>query len=128
MRDPALEEVVALRAATRAIVETPGLTGRQKLLAILELRDRADRADLLEWARQVIWTEARAFLGKPPDPPPRGPGDPVERACRSLVAKGLIRCPSCARPLPTKIEFARWDRLRRRMVEEAERRELGRSG
>ncbi len=130
MTEP-VEEIRALRRAARGAVRRPDLTNHERLRAIVELAERA-RASDWPWAAQTaVWEEIRDFLTeltgeewmRRPSDYPEVPGDPVERACRALAARGLDRCPECRRPLPGEQELERWTDLRRASVDEAMQRE-----
>ncbi len=118
----ALEELEAFRGAARMIVRAPDLDVKGKCLALLRLRDRAQGCAMPAWVEAAIFGEAAEFLGVAPVPP-EVPGDPVELSARSLRARGYETCPTCARRLHDESDFARWRAIRRREVEEAERRE-----
>jgi hypothetical protein len=118
----ALDEVVALRAATRAVVRDEGRPLRDRLVALVDLAGIARRAQLPGWAEAVVAKESAEFLELTPPQASLSP-DPVEIVCRQLLNKGLIRCPSCARPLPSETELERWRDLRSLAIEEHQRQE-----
>ena len=120
---PEIEEVQRYRRAARRIVRDRDTAKRDRLLALVRLAEKA-RAEgaLPEWCQRAIWEEAAEFVEGRSRPAPLSP-DPVERACRILLRKGLVRCPTCQRPLPDETTLDRWRAERLAALYEAHIRE-----
>jgi hypothetical protein len=118
-----LDAIRAYRQAARTIARDESL-GANRYLALVRLIDRAQAEIGDEWTRvavrRVVWAESWELLtsGKTPAAP-SSTADPVTRACHGLRAEGFERCPSCRRVLPSPDTLSRWERLNRRMLEEA---------
>lgn len=93
------------------------------MVALVKLVEKARAESALpDWCQRAIWEEAAGFIEGKPKPIPLTP-DPVERACRVLLAKRLIRCPTCQRPLPDEATLDRWRAERLALLHEAYIRE-----
>lgn len=105
---PELEEVQTYRRAARSIVRDKKKGKRDRLVALVKLVEKA-RAEtaLPDWCQRAIWEESARFIEGRANPVPLT-SDPVEGACRRLLAKQLIRCPTCQRPLPDEATLDRW--------------------
>jgi hypothetical protein len=118
--DGVLAQIREFRRAARLIVRAEHGTIRQKLVALVNLAERARRSAAGDLALEAVAVESLGFVrGQPREVPPTS--DPVEAACRRLLSQGLIRCPTCRRSLPDERELDRWQRLRLEAIEEARR-------
>lgn len=105
---PEIEEVQGYRRAARRIVRDRHRATRDRLIALVKLAEKARAESALpDWCQRAIWEESAEFLEGRSRPVPLA-ADPVERACRLLLSKGLLRCPTCERPLPDEATLDRW--------------------
>lgn len=105
---PEVEEVQTYRRAARTLVRDHRKARSDRLLALVKLVEKARaEASLPDWCQQAIWEESADFIQGRRRAIPQT-SDPVEAACRSLLAKQLIRCPTCQRPLPDEATLDRW--------------------
>jgi hypothetical protein len=126
---PELEKLQQLRRLARRIDRHPWPDPQKGLLALMQLLDWGlnDGGLPREWVRLVIWEEGQGLLSGRPGPrdEPVLRGDAVEQALRRLLARGLISCPTCHRPVPSEDTLDRWrdtrlaDLARARQREEA---------
>lgn len=120
---PEVEEVQTYRRAARSVVRDKWKGKRDRLVALIKLVEKARAESALpDWCQRAIWEEAAAFIEGRRNPIPLTP-DPVERACRVLLAKQLVRCPTCQRPLPDESTLDRWRSERLALLREAYVRE-----
>jgi hypothetical protein len=104
----ALEVLSAYREAARELSRDESL-GSRRFALIVALVDRARRdhgqdAWLMLGIRRVIASEARELLvdGRTPTAPAATPTiDPVTRALQALRRRGLDRCTTCLRAIPS---------------------------
>lgn len=104
--DELLARIRRYREAARTTVRTPGVSDRDRCLALLQLADMArDEEDptIRTWAERATWEEAKGFLGLDDAAPPL-PSTSFERKVRTLRHEGLVRCDRCGHDLPTDEE------------------------
>lgn len=120
---PEVEEVLAYRRAARSIVRDRRKARADRLVALVRLTEKARaEAALPDWCQRAVWEEAAGFIEGKTRPLPLSP-DPVEQACRALLAKRLVRCPTCQRPLPAEETLDRWRSERLAALREVHLRE-----
>lgn len=108
-------------AARRLLRSDLTIEGRQTALMRLNRRAKGEAiADLIVGAivAEVVWSIERDDVNTL-----RSAGDRMERAHRSLRARGYARCPECECELSRELDWSRWHATRQGASAEYEARE-----
>lgn len=111
--DRILEAAARFKIAARQIVDDPELDFRGRCLRLLDLSREAPQQMPVGFADAVVWREVRHLFA------PAGVPRTLIEACRALLRRGLVDCPTCKRPLPRHDELDRWLRLELTMMKRA---------